>query len=680
MKKEIIGIIVCMLVLPTFAGAMSSTNTSTESIDNEPVDRTYSHTILGEYGTRAGCVPCYYAHTALKNIYANGWHPFYYVTLVCSKNIHAYQRAINELGLIAYPTVFWDGDYRKNLGASSIQSAMERYNYSITKCGERTVADIDLSLDVTWLGAVNNDPEDGATVVNLEKVMSWTISEMMINVTVDNNEASQYNGHLHVYVTEIESSMGWKDNEGNPYTFAFLNYAFNEDIGISAGGTWDDSTGWDGVDHYDGHGHSFENVTQNNTMVIAAVFDENSDYTDETAGFVTGVGTDPKTFDIYFGNSTPPSKAMSNVSIMYFVPEVGLEFNTTYYWKVDVWDALGNPTYGQIWNFTTRDNDPPYTPSNPDPANGATGVTINTNLSWTGGDPDGDDTTYDVYFGTSSPPPLVALNYNDTVYDPPGILQFNTMYYWKIVAWDEYGLNASGPVWTFTTQANLPPYEPSNPEPEDGANNVPVDAILKWNGSDPNPGDPLTYDVYFGVTNPPTQKSSNQTGNSYDPLGDIELFKTYYWYIVSWDSQGLSTYGDIWSFTTGVNNPPDKPTITGPKEGTAGEDYEYNFSTSDPENQDIAYKIQWGDGVSTDWTDWLPSGTKITRNHTWDEKDDYIIRCKARDIYNEESEWGALEVTMPKNKAFNFNFNLLSWLFERFPHAFLVMRHLLGLL
>ncbi len=662
MKKEIIGIIVCMLVLPTFAGAMSSTNTSTESIDNEPVDRTYSHTILGEYGTRAGCVPCYYAHTALKNIYANGWHPFYYVTLVCSKNTHAYQRAISELGLLGYPTVFWDGDYRKNLGASSIQSAMEKYNYSITKCGERTVADIDLSLDVTWLGAVNNDPEDNETGVIIEKVMKWTISEMEIDVAVDNNEASQYNGHLHVYVTDIESSMSWEDNEGNPYTFAFLDYAFNEDIAISAGGTWDDSTGWDGVDHSDGYGHKFEKIVQDNTMVIASVFDEDSDYTDETAGVVAGVGTDPKTLDIYFGNSTPPPKAMSNVSIMYFVPEEGLEFNTTYYWKIDVWDALGNPTYGQIWNFTTRDNDPPYAPRTPDPANGATGVAINTNLSWTGGDPDGDDTTYDVYFGTSSSPPLVALNYNDTEYDPPGTLQFNTTYYWKIVAWDEYGLNASGPVWTFTTQANLPPYEPSNPEPEDGANNVPVDAILKWNGSDPNPGDTLKYDVYFGVTNPPTKKSSNQTETSYDPLGDMELFKKYYWYIVSWDSQGLSTYGDIWSFTTGINNPPDKPTITGPKEGTAGEDYKYNFSAFDPENHDVAYKIEWGDGDSTGWLEFVASGTKITLNHTWDAKDDYTIRCKARDIYGEESDWATLEVTMPKNQ----NIFFLRWL-DRFP-------------
>ena len=110
-----------MLVSVTFAGAMPPTNKLTKSIGNEPVDRDYSHSILGEFGSRAGCVPCYYAHTALKNIYANGWHPFYYVTLVVSKNTHAYQRAVTELDLYAYPTVFWDGGYRKNVGAKSVQ-------------------------------------------------------------------------------------------------------------------------------------------------------------------------------------------------------------------------------------------------------------------------------------------------------------------------------------------------------------------------------------------------------------------------------------------------------------------------------------------------------------------------------------------------------------------------------
>jgi len=50
-QKKIAGIIVCILVFTTFAGAMSPTNTSTKSVDSEPVDRAYSHTILAEFGT-----------------------------------------------------------------------------------------------------------------------------------------------------------------------------------------------------------------------------------------------------------------------------------------------------------------------------------------------------------------------------------------------------------------------------------------------------------------------------------------------------------------------------------------------------------------------------------------------------------------------------------------------------
>ncbi|UCD14447.1 MAG: hypothetical protein JSW60_03260 [Thermoplasmatales archaeon] len=679
MKKKIIGIVVCLLVSVTFAGAMPPANMATKSIGTIPVDRGYSHTIIGEYCTRAGCVPCYYAHTALKNIFANGWHPFYYVTLVVSKNKHAENRA-DELGLVGYPTVFWDGGYEKDLGATSVKSAMAKYNTSITKCGDRSVSDIDLSLNVTWHGAVNNDPFDGEILVPIEKTLSWTISEMGIDVIVDNKEDSQYNGHLHVYVTEVESSMGWKDNGGNPYTFAFLDYAMNKNISISKGSTWGGSTDWDGEDYHDGHGTRFDKITQNNTMVIATVFDEETDYSDETTGFVAGVGTDPKTFDLYFGNSTPPPKETSNITVMKFEFPDNLEWNTTYYWKIDVWDKKGNPTYGDIWSFTTRDNTPPLKPWAPNPPDNSTTAPINTNLSWKCSDPEKDKVTYDVYFGETSPedPPLVASNITTNKYDP-GILEFDTGYEWRIVAWDEYGLRTSGKEWSFRTQENEPPYKPSNPHPEDEANNVPVDAILNWTGGDPNPGDPLTYDVYFGRTNPPTKKSSNQTNTSYNPPGDMELYEDYYWKIVTWDSQGEKAEGDIWSFITGINLPPDKPTITGPMNGKVGEDYKYNFSTSDPENQNIAYKIEWGDGEGTGWLDFVASGTKITLNHTWDAKDEYTIRCKAKDTYGEESEWGTLEVTMPKNKAFNFNFNLLSWLFEQFPNAFLILQYLLGL-
>jgi len=81
-------------------------------------------------------------------------------------------------------------------------------------------------------------------------------------------------------------------------------------------------------------------------------------------------------------------------------------------------------------------NSPPYIPSNPSPIDGAENVDIYSELSWDGGDPDvGDTVTYDVYFGTTSPPPQVIGNQSETTYNP--IMEFNTNYYWKIVAWDK---------------------------------------------------------------------------------------------------------------------------------------------------------------------------------------------------------------------------------------------------
>lgn len=47
-------------------------------------------------------------------------------------------------------------------------------------------------------------------------------------------------------------------------------------------------------------------------------------------------------------------------------------------------------------------------------------------LSWTAGDLDvGDTVTYDVYFGTSTSPPLVSNDQSGRTYDP-GTLNYNT--------------------------------------------------------------------------------------------------------------------------------------------------------------------------------------------------------------------------------------------------------------
>jgi len=90
--------------------------------------------------------------------------------------------------------------------------------------------------------------------------------------------------------------------------------------------------------------------------------------------------------------------------------------------------------YGQL----DRNNSPPYQPTNPNPENGSTNVSLDMDVNWTGGDPDGNNVTYDVYFGTDSTPPKVSANQSDTTYDP-GTLDEITTYYWQIIAWDDQG-------------------------------------------------------------------------------------------------------------------------------------------------------------------------------------------------------------------------------------------------
>ena len=75
----------------------------------------------------------------------------------------------------------------------------------------------------------------------------------------------------------------------------------------------------------------------------------------------------------------------------------------------------------------------------------------------------------------------------------------------------------------------------------------------------------------------------------------------------------------------------------------------------------------WGDETS-DWIGPYDSGATISTAHIWDEKGDYNIKVKAKDVHGEESPWSdPLPITMPKNKAINPFLLFLERLMERFP-------------
>ncbi|MBN1861812.1 MAG: PKD domain-containing protein [Candidatus Thermoplasmatota archaeon] len=100
---------------------------------------------------------------------------------------------------------------------------------------------------------------------------------------------------------------------------------------------------------------------------------------------------------------------------------------------------------------------PPAEPSQPVPSQGSSGVTVFVDLQWTCGET---NLTYDIYFGTEIPPPLVSSNQMTPVFEPDP-LQLNTTYYWQIVAYNALYESTQGPIWSFTTASNQPPFKPT---------------------------------------------------------------------------------------------------------------------------------------------------------------------------------------------------------------------------
>lgn len=111
------------------------------------------------------------------------------------------------------------------------------------------------------------------------------------------------------------------------------------------------------------------------------------------------------------------------------------------------------------------------------------------------------------------------------------------------------------------------PYIPNTPHPGDGSIQVPLAATISWLGGHPDNHQNVTYDIYFGETNPPQKRISNHTSTVYNP-GVLSHDTTYYWSIISWDESNRSTRGPLWSFTTASRDiTPPRLTITIPKEG-----------------------------------------------------------------------------------------------------------------
>jgi formylglycine-generating enzyme required for sulfatase activity len=314
---------------------------------------------------------------------------------------------------------------------------------------------------------------------------------------------------------------------------------------------------------------------------------------------------DDLTYDVYLGTANDNLTLMSEEqSATSYVPSE-LDFETVYYWKVVASDDQDIQTEGAVWSFTTSSepNTAPAAPSNPVPANEAAEVAIDASLSWECSDPDGDDLTYNVYFGTASDNLTLVSEGQSTTNYTPSELAYETAYYWQVVATDNHSNQTPGEIWSFTTiaEANQPPTAPHNPTPYDNMDGVAtVLLFLVWECEDPD-DDTLTYDIYFGLD----ENNLELIGSVYHDWNflfyeydTLDYQTDYYWQVIAKDDHDHQTPSAIWAFTTAAehNDAPNAPSDPVPaNEATdVAVDVSLSWECSDPDGDIVMYDIYFG--------------------------------------------------------------------------------------
>jgi len=168
--------------------------------------------------------------------------------------------------------------------------------------------------------------------------------------------------------------------------------------------------------------------------------------------------------------------------------------------------------------------------------------------------------------------------------------------------------------------------------------------------------------------------------NSEEPVSVSHAWmkKGYYYIIAKAKDEGEEgTWSDPYLVIIG-NEAPNPPIINGAIFGHKGVEYDYLFSTIDPEEDEVYYWIEWGDGSNI--TDYGPynSGEFISLSHTWTKMGFYTITAWTGDEHGFIGESSEFKLFILKDKAIPTNF--LNLFFKRYPNTFPIIRYFLEIL
>ena len=481
-----------------------------------------------------------------------------------------------------------------------VNSATIRFEVDETKSGT-------LPVNLVIEGELNPNPEEfvgggpgTASISSRPRTVASALWSVPNWTTVGEQGPAQTTSDITAIIEELLAQEEWA--AGNAMVFIISDDPCNPSEGIrcAEGGPGDDSALL-----------TIESITE-------AAGNPNPADGDVDVAQMTGLSWAPgftgASRDVFFGTDSDPSKLERTTGTTWVLGK--LATSTTYYWKIDEYDADGNKTEGAVWSFTTIIGEA----TAPDPADQAVEVPLDAVLSWT---PGATAVASDINFGVDGSLAFIGTT-AETSFDTTliGGLRVGNTYSWRIDSVEEDGTTHVGDVWTLSSLNG----RASQPDPADGALLEQTFALLGWTAglSAASHNVYVSADMNDVVTGAEAAFAGNLTETSLSvgladtPIPDGLLGATYYWRVDAVEADPNVVHeGDIWSFTV----PPAEA---------------YDPSPADAaENVDIA-------GVTLSWTPGL--GAKLHSVYFGDDLDTVTNAAGAPPLPMTTHDTGPLEL------------------------------------
>ncbi|MDQ6799521.1 MAG: hypothetical protein M3041_01650, partial [Acidobacteriota bacterium] len=295
-------------------------------------------------------------------------------------------------------------------------------------------------------------------------------------------------------------------------------------------------------------------------------------------------------YDVRLDTNNPPVRVIaSDLTETSFTPS-NLSPNTKYFWSVT---AKGDPfcptvasAASSVASFTTAAGCGVGAFDLIAPPDNATGSIAS--LDW---QPAAGAATYDLYLGTTNPPPLFETGLTATTHSVP-----NTpgRVFWFVVAHAacDATRTSNSSMRSFTTSGAAPcggAPAVTQTSPPSGASNIPTSVALVWSVVQVN----STVDVYFGTTSsPPLLRSGIPATQNSLTLPSLDPGVTYFWRVVAACTSAITT--PVASFTTQTvcNAPGSTAIIFAPPAVSTGATYTIVWSPAAGLDVDGGYLVE----------------------------------------------------------------------------------------